>query len=78
MHAPPPYQSFLEAGAERRGPDHLAPDSAGQNFYDIDRGLRDLLRLYLQPEDFRRLEPHFHRLGELAGGRLDELARIAD
>ena len=24
------------------------------------------------------LEPHFDRLGELAGGRLDELARIAD
>ena len=25
-----------------------------------------------------QLEPHFERLGELAGGRLDELARIAD
>src|SRR5258708_23421179 len=61
-----------------RGADHLAPDGAGQNFYAIDRGLRDLLALYLQPEDFRRLEPHFDRLGALAGGRLDELARIAD
>jgi alkylation response protein AidB-like acyl-CoA dehydrogenase len=62
----------------RRGADHIAPDCAGQNFYKIDRGLRDLLRHYLEPDDFRTLEPHFDRLGELAGGRLDELARIAD
>ena len=62
----------------RRGADHIAPDCAGQNFYAIDRGLRDLLSLYLEPDDFARLEPHFDRLGALAGGRLDELARIAD
>lgn len=68
--APPP--------ALRRGADHIAPDCSGQNFYAIDRGLRDLLAHYLTPEDFRRLEPHFDRLGALAGGRLDELARIAD
>lgn len=61
-----------------RGADHLAPDGAGQNFYAIDRALRDLLPHYLVADDFRRLEPHFNRLGELAGGRLDELARIAD
>jgi alkylation response protein AidB-like acyl-CoA dehydrogenase len=80
MHAPPSPRSFGNTPAPdpRRGPDHIAPDCAGQNFYAIDRGLRDLLRLYLQPDDFRRLEPHFHRLGELAGGRLDELARVAD
>ena len=64
--------------ALRRGADHIAPDCAGQNFYAIDRGLRDLLAHYLSPDDFRRLEPHFDRLGALAGGRLDELARIAD
>src|SRR5712675_924140 len=62
----------------RRGADHIAPDCAGQNFYAIDRGLRDLLAHYLTREDFRQLEPHFDRLGALAGGRLDELARIAD
>jgi acyl-CoA dehydrogenase len=61
-----------------RGADHIAPDCAGQNFYAIDRGLRDLLALYLSPDDFEHLEPHFDRLGALAGGRLDELARIAD
>jgi alkylation response protein AidB-like acyl-CoA dehydrogenase len=61
-----------------RGADHLAPDGAGRNFYAIDRGLRDLLPLYLAADDLRKLEPHFDRLGELAGNRLDELARIAD
>jgi alkylation response protein AidB-like acyl-CoA dehydrogenase len=61
-----------------RGPSYLAPDCAGQNFYALDRGLRELLPLYLTPEDFRDLEPHFDRLGALAGGRLDELARLAD
>jgi alkylation response protein AidB-like acyl-CoA dehydrogenase len=61
-----------------RGAERLAPDGAGQNFYAIDRGLRDLLPLYLAADDFRKLEPHFDRLGALAGGRLDELARIAD
>jgi alkylation response protein AidB-like acyl-CoA dehydrogenase len=40
--------------------------------------LRDLLRLYLSADDFSRLEGHFDRLGALAGGRLDELARLAD
>jgi hypothetical protein len=75
MHAPPSHASFAEARNIDRGPDHIAPDCAGQNFYAIDRGLRDLLRLYLEPTDFRRLEPHFDRLGVLAGGRLDELAR---
>src|ERR1700682_658187 len=64
--------------ALRRGADHIAPDCAGQNFYVIDRGLRDLLHLYLTDDDFQRREPHFDRLGALAGGRLDELARIAD
>jgi acyl-CoA dehydrogenase len=80
MHAPPSHKSFDKSDAQdlARGRDHIAPDCAGQNFYAIDRGLRDLLQLYLEPNDFRRLEPHFDRLGALAGGRLDELARAAD
>ncbi len=60
------------------GADHVAPDCAGQNFYRVDRGLQDLLQLYLSPDDFRRLEPHFQRLGALAGGQLDQLAKAAD
>jgi acyl-CoA dehydrogenase len=76
--SPNPSQGMAPPPALRRGADHIAPDCSGQNFYAIDRGLRDLLAYYLAPEDFRRLEPHFDRLGALAGGRLDELARIAD
>src|SRR5712664_3716896 len=80
MYAPPSHKSFdkAEPQGSNRGADHIAPDCAGQNFYAIDRGLRDLLRIYLEPNDLRRLEPHFDRLGALAGGRLDELARTAD
>ena len=57
---------------------HVASDCAGLNFYAIDRGIRDLLTLYLAPNVRQSLEPHFQRLGELAGGRLDELSRVAD
>jgi acyl-CoA dehydrogenase len=80
MHAPLSDKSPGTAAAQdpNRGAGYIAPDCAGQNFYAIDRGLRDLLRLYLAPDDFQRLEPHFDRLGALAGGRLDELARAAD
>ncbi len=78
MDALPSRPSFEKARHPDRGPEPIAPDCAGQNFYAIDRGLRDLLQLYLEPNDFRRLEPHFDRLGVLAGGRLDELARVAD
>jgi len=65
-----------EAAAARSA--KLAPDCRGLNFYDIDRSLRDLLALYLPAELGAHLKPHFQRLGELAGGRLDELAAIAD
>jgi alkylation response protein AidB-like acyl-CoA dehydrogenase len=81
MHGP---QSIRPVGdvtpeSERAdGADHIARDCAGLNFYEIDRGLRELLPLYLACDDYRQLAPHFHRLGALAGGRLDELARIAD
>src|ERR1700694_1159470 len=79
MDALPSRKSFeMAPPPERRGADHIAPDCAGANFYEIDRGLRELVALYLEPKDFSRLEPHFYRLGELSGGRLDELARVAD
>jgi AidA-like protein len=66
------------AGSTDRGAAHIAPDCAGLNFYALDRGLRDLLPIYLPASDFARLEPHFDRLGALAGNRLDALARLAD
>jgi acyl-CoA dehydrogenase len=67
----PPDQS-------RTGSDWIAPDCAGMDFYAADHGLRDLLSLYVPPDIRATLEPHWARLGKLAGGRLDELARIAD
>src|SRR6185437_2710882 len=80
MHAPnaPTSLGIATAPDPGHGADHVAPDCAGQNFYLVDRGLRDLLQLYLAPDDFGRLEPHFRRLGALAGGELDQLAKVAD
>ena len=62
----------------RTGSDWIAPDCAGMDFHAADRGLRDLLGIYLPAGVLHRLLPHYQRLGRLAGGRLDELARIAD
>ena len=60
------------------GAHHIAPDIHGQNFYAIDRQFQDLLQLYLEPGLRTAMTPHFERLGELAGNRLDELAQVAD
>ena len=62
----------------RRGSDWIAPDCSGMDFYAVDHGLRDLLALYVPAEVRATLEPHWARLGKLAGGPLDELARVAD
>jgi alkylation response protein AidB-like acyl-CoA dehydrogenase len=56
----------------------LAPDTTGMNFYRADPVLADLLRIHLPDALFRHIEPHLDRLGELAGGHLDECARLAD
>ncbi len=58
--------------------DRIAPDCAGMDFYHADPALHDLLAIYLPSDVLDRLTPHFRRLGALAGGRLDELARMAD
>jgi len=60
------------------GAHHIAADVRGQNFHAIDRQFQDLMRLYMEPGLLRQMTPHFERLGGLAGGRLDELAMIAD
>ena len=56
----------------------LAPDTTGMNFYREDPALADLLRIHLSDALFRHIEPRLDRLGELAGGYLDECARLAD
>ena len=73
-HSPFPTADAMPAAA----PSPLGQDCAGQDFFAIDRGLQDLIKLYLDPAIRTKLEPHFPRLGKLAGGRLDEIARIAD
>src|SRR6195952_3188382 len=57
-------------------PGLLAPDTSGMNFYRADPALTDLLRIHLPDPLFRHIEPHLDRLGELAGGDLDECARL--
>ena len=66
------------ADAPEIAPSPLATDCAGWDFWAVDRGVRDLVGLYLDPAVHARLGPHFERLGQLAGGRLDDIARIAD
>ena len=60
------------------GSDLIAPDCRGLNFWTIDRSLRELVALYLDHAALAHFTPHFARLGELAGSRLDELALQAD
>jgi acyl-CoA dehydrogenase len=60
------------------GADWVAPDCAGLNFFAEDAGLQSGVETYL-PEELRKtVLPYMIRLGEVAGGQLDELARIAD
>ncbi|MGE0423669.1 MAG: acyl-CoA dehydrogenase family protein [Reyranellaceae bacterium] len=80
-----PFSSSSVAGSSLAGraavahrSRHIAPDCSGLNFYDIDRSLRDLLSLYMDAPLLAHLEPHLQRLGGLAGGRLNDLADLAD
>jgi len=58
--------------------DRIAGDCHGLNFFDIDASLQSLLQIYLPADLLAHMLPHYRRLGEIAGGRLDELARLAD
>ncbi len=83
---PPPPAAAAQAGlsslagraAVARRSHHVAPDCSGLNFFDLDRSLRDLLPLYLDADLLAHLTPHLHRLGAIAGGRLNDLADLAD
>ncbi|MFW8566799.1 acyl-CoA dehydrogenase family protein [Orrella sp. 11846] len=54
------------------------PDGRGRNLYRLDPDLPKLLSLYLSPEAMAHFTPHFDRLGQVAGERLDDLAFLAD
>lgn len=58
--------------------DWIAGDCHGLNFYDIDKSLQSLLTLYMADKARAHFTPHYQRLGEISGGRLDDLARDAD
>jgi alkylation response protein AidB-like acyl-CoA dehydrogenase len=74
MHAASKHRAATPADK----PGLIAPDTSGMNFYRADPALADLLRIHLTDELFRHIEPHLERLGGLAGGHLDECARLAD
>ena len=57
---------------------HPVPDRHGSNLYTTDAQFAPLLQLYLPEEVAAHLQPYLTRMGELAGGRLDELAMLAD
>ncbi len=68
----------LESSRRASASDLIAPDCHGANFFEIDASLQGLLHLYLADRWREALAPHYRRLGEIAGGRLDECARAAD
>ncbi len=80
MSFQPNYAEYVRPrpATSNQSSQHLAPDCAGLDFYAIDRGLQDLLSLYLPAAQRQALQPHYERMGQLAGGRLNALATVAD
>jgi len=58
--------------------DRIPPDCAGLNFFDIDHQFQSLLPLYLTQAELDHFSPHLERMGEVAGGQLNQLAMVAD
>lgn len=80
MSASDPFQqtAIARAATQAAAAAHPVPDRHGANFYTGDTELQALLKLYLPADLLAHLQPYFQRMGELAGGRIDELASIAD
>jgi alkylation response protein AidB-like acyl-CoA dehydrogenase len=74
--ADPSFLASRAASARRSA--KVAPDCSGLDFFALDASLRDLLPLYVDGDLLAHLTPHLQRLGQLAGGRLNELADTAD
>jgi len=73
---PTEFQPAIRPG--QADSERIAPDCAGLNFYEIDHQFRSLLPLYLTEAELEHFDPHFDRMGEVAGGRLNDLAMTAD
>ncbi|MGY0658299.1 acyl-CoA dehydrogenase family protein [Bordetella bronchiseptica] len=76
----PDYGSFARKRPARstQSSEKLAPDCAGLDFFAIDPSLQQLLSVYVPSAELEYFRPHFERMGKLAGGRLNELAMVAD
>lgn len=58
--------------------DTPVPDARGLNLFRANPHAAALAALYLPADLYAHLRPHLDRLGTLAGGKMDELAAIAD
>jgi acyl-CoA dehydrogenase len=67
-----------EAAAAAQLPPHPVPDRHGASLFAADPQLAAVSAVYLPEALHRHLLPHLARLGERAGGELDELAQTAD
>ena len=74
MHAP----SKHEAATPADQPGLIAPDTSGMNFYRADPALTDLLRIHLPDAAVPPYRAASRPARRLAGGHLDECARLAD
>jgi acyl-CoA dehydrogenase len=70
--------SLVSRAATAKRSSHLAPDCRGLNFWSLDHNLRDLLALYMDAHLLAHLQPYLNELGEVAGGRLNELSEAAE
>ena len=75
---PTPTSSTGDALTSASGSQAIGRDCRGMDFFALDTSLRGLLSLYLPDALRRHMWPHYQRMGRLAGGRLDELATLAD
>jgi acyl-CoA dehydrogenase len=68
----------MTRGATSESRVHPVPDRHGTSLFDADPQLAAVSAVYLPHDLHSHLLPHLARLGELAGGTLDELAQAAD
>jgi len=71
------WEISMQISAQEIDTMHPVPDAHGINLYTADACHR-LVSCYLPAALLAHLEPHFTRLGMLAGQHLDDLAGIAD
>ncbi len=71
-------QTQMSALAQASAAAHPVPDRGHVNLYTTDGELRSLLALYLPADLNAHLQPWFERMGELAGGVVDDWALEAD